>query len=92
MADGGRYGVRGRSVRDLSARQRGIRIDFERDGDQREQAPLPWWHSGQCAACPLLSLGRLLVSPAAAACHVPVSPRQRMGESGAHINDRGMGA
>jgi hypothetical protein len=25
-------------------------------------------------------------------CHVPVSPRQRMGESGAHINDRGMGA
>jgi hypothetical protein len=30
------------------------------------------------------------VSPGFAGCQVPVSPRQRMRESGAHINDRGM--
>ena len=37
MGDGRRRWVRDRSVRDLSARQRGIRIDFEGDGDQRER-------------------------------------------------------
>src|ERR1700687_2703537 len=35
MGDGRRRWVRDRSVRDLSARQRGIRIDLEGDGDQR---------------------------------------------------------
>ncbi len=33
MGDGRRHRVRRSSVRDLSARQRGIRIDFEGDGD-----------------------------------------------------------
>src|SRR3977135_2129646 len=36
MGDGRRRWVRDRSVRDLSARQRGIRIDLEGDGDQRQ--------------------------------------------------------
>jgi len=36
MGDGRRRWVRDRSVRDLSARQRGIRIDLECDGDQRQ--------------------------------------------------------
>ena len=37
MGDGRRHRVRRDSVRDLSARQLGIRIDFEGDGDQRER-------------------------------------------------------
>ncbi len=37
MGDGRRHRVRRDSVRDLSARQRDIRIDFEGDGDQRER-------------------------------------------------------
>ena len=37
MGDGRRHRVRRSSVRDLGARQRGIRIDFEGDGDQRER-------------------------------------------------------
>ena len=36
MGDGRRRWVQDRSVRDLSARQRGIRIDLEGDGDQRQ--------------------------------------------------------
>ena len=35
MGDGHRRRIRGSSVRDLCARQRGIRIDLEGDGDQR---------------------------------------------------------
>ena len=37
MGDGRRHGVRRGSARDPSACQRGIRIDFEGDGDQRER-------------------------------------------------------
>ncbi len=36
MGDCHRRGVRGSSMRDLRARQRGIRIDLECDGDQRQ--------------------------------------------------------